>query len=134
GRVLFRSSGRPLAELDAAMADWTARTGRTIVVTLGPDGARARTPDGPLSVPAHRVTPVDTVGAGDTFCGYLAAALGAGLPLATALRRAAVAGSLACLHPGAQPAIPTQAAVDAVLGQATLGDRKSARRERGQSA
>ena len=109
-------SGRPLAELDAAMADWTARTGRTIVVTLGPDGARARTPDGPLSVPAHKVTPVDTVGAGDTFCGYLAAALGAGLPLVTALRRAAVAGSLACLHPGAQPAIPTEAAVDAVLG------------------
>jgi len=109
-------SGRPLAELDAAMADWTARTGRTIVVTLGPDGARARTPEGPLAVPAHKVTPVDTVGAGDTFCGYLAAALGAGLPLATALRRAAVAGSLACLHPGAQPAIPTEAAVDAVLG------------------
>src|SRR5690606_7136308 len=110
-------SGRPLAELDAAMADWTARTGRTIVVTLGPDGARACTPEGPLSVPAHKVTPVDTVGAGDTFCGYLAAALDAGLDLENAMRRAAIAGSLACLKPGAQPAIPHKADVDAVLAQ-----------------
>ncbi|WIY52952.1 ribokinase [Devosia sp. YIM 151766] len=108
-------SGRPIAELDAAMADWVRQTGRTIVVTLGPDGARAVTPDGALAVPAHKVEPVDTVGAGDTFCGYLAAALDAGLGLEQALRRAATAGSLACLKPGAQPAIPTKAEVDAVL-------------------
>ncbi|ODT76779.1 MAG: ribokinase [Pelagibacterium sp. SCN 64-44] len=108
-------SGRPIAELDAAMADWVARTGRTIVVTLGPDGARAMTPDGPLSVPAHKVDPLDTVGAGDTFCGYLAAALDAGHDLETAMRRAAIAGSLACLKAGAQPAIPLKADVDGVL-------------------
>jgi Sugar kinases, ribokinase family len=108
-------SGRPIAALDAAMRDWVERTGRTIVVTLGPDGARARTPQGALAVPAHEVTPVDTVGAGDTFCGYLAAALDAGLSLETAMRRAAVAGSLACLTPGAQPAIPLAAQVDAIL-------------------
>jgi len=109
-------SGRPIAELDAAMADWTQKTGRTIVVTLGPEGARARTPEGPLAVPAHKVVPVDTVGAGDTFCGYLAAALDAGLSLETALRRAALAGSLACLKPGAQPAIPLRAEIDAIIG------------------
>lgn len=109
-------SGRPIAELDAAMADWVEKTGRTIVVTLGSEGARAVTPDGVISVPAHKVEPVDTVGAGDTFCGYLAAALDAGLDLEAAMRRAAVAGSLACLKPGAQPAIPMKADVDAVLG------------------
>ncbi len=109
-------TGRPIGELDAAMADWVQRTGRSIVVTLGPDGARARTPDGAIAVPAHKVKPVDTVGAGDTFCGYLAAGLDAGLHLEAALRRAAVAGSLACLKPGAQPAIPMAADVDAVLG------------------
>ncbi|ODT65646.1 MAG: ribokinase [Pelagibacterium sp. SCN 63-23] len=109
-------SGRPIDELDAAMAEWVARTGRTIVVTLGPDGARARTPQGALAVAAHKIVPVDTVGAGDTFCGYLAAALDAGLALEQAMHRAAVAGSLACLNPGAQPAIPQKAAVDAILG------------------
>ncbi|KKB07975.1 ribokinase [Devosia chinhatensis] len=108
-------SGRPIAELDAAMADWVAETGRTIVVTLGPEGARAMGPGGAITVAAHRVEPVDTVGAGDTFCGYLAAALDAGLSLEDAMRRAAVAGSLACLKPGAQPAIPQSADVDAVL-------------------
>jgi ribokinase len=109
-------SGRPISELNQAMADWVKQTGRTIVVTLGPDGARAVTPEGTISVPAHKVEPVDTVGAGDTFCGYLAAALDAGLDLETAMRRAAIAGSLACLKPGAQPAIPLKADVDAVLG------------------
>lgn len=109
-------SGRPIQELDAAMADWVRQTGHIIVVTLGPDGARAATPDGVITVPAHKVDPVDTVGAGDTFCGYLAAALDAGLDLEAAMRRAAIAGSLACLKPGAQPAIPFKAEVDAVLG------------------
>jgi ribokinase len=53
------------------------------------------------------------VGAGDTFCGYLAAGLDAGLALEAAMRRAAVAASLACLKPGAQPAIPMADAVAA---------------------
>jgi ribokinase len=109
-------TGRPIDQLDSAMQDWVNQTGRTIVVTLGPEGARARTPDGPISVPAHKVKPVDTVGAGDTFCGYLAAGLDAGHDLQTALRRAAVAGSLACLKPGAQPAIPMKGDVDALVG------------------
>ena len=59
------------------------------------------------------MTPVDTVGAGDTFVGYLAAGLDAGLSLEAAMRRAAKAASLACLKPGAQPAIPYAAEVDA---------------------
>ena len=69
-----------------------------------------------IAVPAMKVTPVDTVGAGDTFVGYLAAGLEAGLDLEAAMRRAAVAASLACLKPGAQPAIPTSSEVDRALG------------------
>jgi len=110
----------------ARMRAYAHRTGRTIVVTLGGDGVLAATPqDTPqgtphemLSVPALKITPVDTVGAGDTFCGYLAAGLGAGLPLRQALERAAVAGSLACLKPGAQPAIPLASEVAEALAQA----------------
>jgi ribokinase len=100
----------------ARMRDFVQRSGRTIVVTLGSEGVLAASPDGELAVPAMKITPVDTVGAGDTFCGYLGAGLAAGLPLEQALRRAAVAGSLACLKPGAQPAIPHAADVDAALG------------------
>ncbi len=99
-------SGRGTAELDAAMQDWARIHGQTVMVTLGPDGAKAATREGLIHVPAMKVIPVDTVGAGDTFCGYLAAGLDAGLHLEAAMRRAAVAASLACLKPGAQPAIP----------------------------
>lgn len=101
--------------LDALMAAWAKRHGQTVIVTLGPDGARAATPEAFIAVPALKVEPVDTVGAGDTFCGYLGAGLDAGLGLEAAMKRAAVAASLACLKPGAQPAIPMAADVDARL-------------------
>jgi ribokinase len=98
------------------MRGYVDATGRTIIVTLGRDGAKALTSGGEvISVPAMKVTPVDTVGAGDTFVGYLAAGLEAGLDLEAAMRRAAVAASLACLKPGAQPAIPTAAEVNGAL-------------------
>ncbi|MGX9120726.1 ribokinase [Mesorhizobium sp. BHbsci] len=99
----------------ARMRDYAGKTGRTIVVTLGGDGVLAATPADLLMVPALKITPVDTVGAGDTFCGYFAAGLSSGLPLDQALARAAAAGSLACLKPGAQPAIPLGKEVDAAL-------------------
>jgi ribokinase len=100
------------------MREFCARTGRTVIVTLGGDGVVAATPEGLVRAEALRVTPVDTVGAGDTFCGYLAAALAEALPLPEAMRRAAAAGSLACLKPGAQPSIPFAADVAAALGAA----------------
>jgi ribokinase len=99
----------------ARMRAFAQKSGRAIVVTLGGDGVLAATPGDFLKVPALKITPVDTVGAGDTFCGYLGASLAAGLPLNTALERAAAAGSLACLKPGAQPAIPLAKDVDAAL-------------------
>jgi ribokinase len=91
------------------------RHGVTVVATLGKEGALA-VADGPIeAVQALPVEAVDTVGAGDTFCGYLAAALAERLPLKAALRLAAVAGSLACTKAGAQPSIPMRDAVEAAL-------------------
>lgn len=106
------------ADRPARMRDFAAQTGRTIVVTLGGDGVLAATPTDFLQVAALKITPVDTVGAGDTFCGYLAAGLSTGLALEQALARAAAAGSLACLKPGAQPAIPLAADVERAMRQA----------------
>jgi ribokinase len=90
-----------------------AASGQTIIVTLGADGVIAIRKNEIFRAAGLVIEPVDTVGAGDTFCGYLAASLDAGLGFKDALRRAAVAGSLACLKPGAQPSIPFAAAVDA---------------------
>ena len=108
-------SGRPEEELDAAMADWAATHDQILIVTLGGAGVKAIARGKSLRIPALPITTMDTVGAGDTFVGYLAAGLDAGLDLELALRRAAAAGSLACLKPGAQPAIPLAAEVDAAL-------------------
>lgn len=113
-----RLSGRPAETRDAARAELAklhARTGQTMVVTLGGDGV-LWAKDGAIEhVDSLKITPLDTVGAGDTFCGYLAQGLDAGLDFATANRRAAAAGALACLKPGAQPSIPLASQVDARL-------------------
>ena len=108
-------AGGEVGDLATAMSLWATSRKQTIIVTLGPDGAMAATPETMLHVPALDIQPVDTVGAGDTFVGYLAAGLDAGLDLTAAMQRAAVAASLACLKPGAQPAIPTAAEVDKAM-------------------
>ena len=104
-------TGLTSSEREEAMLALHAASGQTLIVTLGADGVVAIR-DGEITRAAGlSIEPVDTVGAGDTFCGYLAASLDAGLAFTDALRRAAVAGSLACLKRGAQPAIPVAAVV-----------------------
>ncbi|WP_448060859.1 ribokinase [Cellulomonas hominis] len=79
-----------------------------IVVTLGSAGAvLARRDRADVRLPAPRTSAVDTTGAGDTFCGVLAAALATGADLVEAVRLASAAGSLAVERPGAQDAVPT---------------------------
>lgn len=79
-----------------------------VVITLGSAGCLvAERGKEPVQVPAPTVEAVDTTGAGDTFCGVLAAALARGEDLVDAARLAAVAGALAVTRPGAQGAVPT---------------------------
>lgn len=66
-------------------------------------------------VPARAVAAVDTVAAGDAFCGVLAAALAAGRPLLDAVARAGAAGAHAVTVPGALPSLPTAADVERIL-------------------
>ncbi len=68
-----------------------------------------------LAIDAFPVDAVDTVGAGDTFCGVLAASLDRDTSLGDALRRATVAAALACTKGGAQPSIPSAAETSAAL-------------------
>lgn len=111
-------AGKP--DLGAAQREKTLMelhqvSGQTIIVTLGAEGAIAAHEGTLHRVRGLDIKPVDTVGAGDTFCGYLAAGLDKGAEFSSALRQAAVAGSLACLKPGAQPAIPLAQDVAAAL-------------------
>lgn len=113
--LLAGQSHASAADREAEMRSMHARTGQTLIVTLGAEGVIAARDGKVVRIGSLTIEPVDTVGAGDTFCGYLAAGLDAGLDFETALKRAAAAGSLACLKPGAQPAIPTGAEVDRAL-------------------
>lgn len=98
-------------DAEATVTGLAAKLGRTVIATLGPDGAIAASDGAVVRVSALQVTPVDTTGAGDTFCGVLAAYLDEGASLRTAMARAAVAGSLAVTREGAQPSFPTRAEI-----------------------
>jgi ribokinase len=90
-----------------------------VVTTLGAGGVllgRDGLPD--LHVPGRAVAAVDTTGAGDTFCGVLAAALASGWPWPTALHRANAAASLSVQRRGAQTSMPTAAEIDIALSYA----------------
>ncbi|MCY6382773.1 ribokinase [Hoeflea prorocentri] len=100
---------------ETLLADLHAASGQTLIVTLGADGVIAAHDGALIRTQGLVIDPVDTVGAGDTFCGYLAAALDGGDDFETALKKAAAAGSLACLKHGAQPAIPFKQDVVAAL-------------------
>lgn len=86
-----------------------------LLVTLGAQGARFRDIDGVIEVPAPRVTPVDTTGAGDTFAGWFCAARDRGLPIPDALREAAQAAAIQVTRPGTAQAIPDLEEVRAAL-------------------
>ncbi|GAA1201451.1 ribokinase [Streptomyces hebeiensis] len=78
-----------------------------VVITLGAAGSLYVARDAePVRVPVPRVTPVDRTGAGDTFVGALAVALGEGRPMPDALRWATAAAALCVTRPGASTSMP----------------------------
>ena len=79
----------------------------TVVVTRGGEGADVHQRTGSWHVDPFEVQPVDTTGAGDTFCGSLCARLAARDSLDVALRYAAVAAAISTTRNGAVPSIPT---------------------------
>jgi ribokinase len=113
--VVNESEARALTDIevaDDAGAEAAARKlqsmgAKRVVVTLGAKGALAVAKDS-LYVPAREVEAVDTVGAGDAFCGALVTALAEGEEFAEAVRFANAAGALACMKVGAQSSLPSR--------------------------
>jgi ribokinase len=113
--LVAEAVGLNMASLEDQARALSERFDAAVIVTLGKDGVVAFSEGREHRAAALHVEAVDTVGAGDTFCGYLAAALAEGLALDAALSLAAAAGSLACTKSGAQPAIPLRDEVEAAL-------------------
>ncbi|MFJ4190510.1 ribokinase [Kitasatospora sp. NPDC089509] len=87
---------------------------KSVVVTLGPEGALVATAEEVVRVASVQVDAVDTTGAGDSFTAALAWRLGAGAAPAEAAAYAARVGALAVTRRGAQESFPTAEEVAAL--------------------
>lgn len=100
-------AARDVGGAHRAAATIQARTGTSVIVTLGASGAVWTDGSATGQTDAVEVEPVDTTGAGDAFNGALAYALALGRPLEAAVQFACFAGALATLKAGAQTSLPT---------------------------
>jgi ribokinase len=88
---------------DATIVELARRTGCRIVVTLGSEGAALLEADGSVArVPAAKVEPIDTAGAGDAFVGAFAYGLAAGYQAIDAVRLGVLCASDSVTRPGTQ--------------------------------
>ena len=109
---------RQLTGLDgsAAAAALHAAGAALAVVTLGAAGCVVAGTDGVRRHPALPGPSVDSTGAGDTFCGVLAAMLAAGRDAGQAVTVAQRAAALTVGRRGAFAALPSAAELRAILG------------------
>jgi len=103
---------------DDTAADEAARTlqrlgARNVVITMGSKGSLV-CGDECVFVPAREVEVVDTVGAGDAFCGGLVTLLAEGETLVESARFATAAAALACTKIGAQASLPARTDIESL--------------------
>ncbi|MCV0424470.1 MAG: ribokinase [Roseibium sp.] len=84
---------------------------RSVVVTLGAAGVVAGYLDQRIELRSPVIHAVDTTGAGDAFCGAMAAGLDQGADFERALKEGIAAGALACTATGAQSSAPPKEAI-----------------------
>lgn len=107
--------GEKVEGVDGALSaapDLLARGPRSVVITLGADGAVYAESDATEHVTSPEVEVVDTTGAGDAFVGALAVKLADGASLKKAVSYAVRAGAAAVTKEGAQGALPTPEMVE----------------------
>ena len=113
GVTVGEASRQPdIAEAAAALA---MRPDQTVIVTLGAKGALTFAAGAIIETHPCPAVVVDTTGAGDCFCGALAARLAEAVPLDAALRFAAAAAAISVGRPGAASSMPRRAEIEATL-------------------
>ena len=79
---------------------------RNVFITLGSNGIFAGLPKNMKFIPAYKVSPIDSTGAGDVFSGSLAAFISDGIPLEKAAKMAVASASISVTRMGAQSSAP----------------------------
>lgn len=88
---------------------------KTVVVTLGDRGAALVDHDGIRFFEGHKVIPVDTTAAGDTFTAAFVDGLSEGMSMETAILFANKVSSIVVTRAGAQTSIPDKEEVKGIL-------------------
>lgn len=107
-------------EPTAFARDFAALIDQDVVVTLGGEGMIASIDGMCFAARPPAIKPVDTTGAGDAFCGALAAALDRDASLKRAVLWGLASGSIACLKFGAQSSFGDRAAIEALADDLVL--------------
>jgi ribokinase len=125
--IVNETEAAELLGVNAQRDDWPAvalaltrlleAPGRAAIVTLGADGAIVARDGQTWHFAAPSVKVVDTTGAGDAFCGALAARLAFGAEILQAAEAGVVAGSIAVTREGAQPSMPRKEEIEALLAR-----------------
>ena len=87
---------------------------RTVIITLGDKGVYCPSVSKNI-LPAFNVRTIDTTGAGDAFCGALAAALSECQILETAIRFAQAGAAISVTRRGTAPAMPSKEEIETFL-------------------
>ena len=90
---------------------------RCVITTRGGDGYEYACGGTVKRYPCKRVEVVDTTGAGDTFCGGMAAMLARGADVERAMTFGSAAASLACTRKGAAASVPTSEETERFLSE-----------------
>ena len=104
-----------LNDIDAAAVAADAKLPGQAIVTDGEHGVVVVEDGQPRRIPAFKINPVDTLGAGDIWHGAFALALGEGMGQDSAIRFANAAAAIKCERTGGRDGAPTRAEVNSFL-------------------
>lgn len=88
---------------------------KNVIITLGSKGMYVGCSESMKLIPAYKVCPVDSTGAGDIFSGSLAAFLAEGMSMENAVKMAAASASISVTRLGAQRSAPNRREIENFL-------------------
>ena len=97
---------------------------KNVLITLGSKGIFAGLPDITEFIPAFKVCPIDSTGAGDVFSGSLAAFLSEGMSIEKAAKMANASASISVTRMGAQNSAPRRMEIENFIITNTSSEAK----------